>query len=421
MISVLIVDDDIQLGRALMRALNAHGFASVTAGGYDEALVALGQQPYDVLITDLRMGEKGGIELLRALRETASNTRPILMSAYATARDSQLALDLGAIRVLCKPFETRDVIEAIERAVDSSTGYVGMVHGLSLIDMLQMFHFGRRSLTLELIAKTCSTVSMKDGEIVDARHGTEAGETALRAILRMAAGSLKTRSLRHFTPSIDREFQTLLLDLVRELDEASRSLPPMSSTPHASGVRKIGWDGRHSSKPPRAELDAACRGVAGKVDGALGCDVLDLQSGRLLGSYRSSEFADGRAQVAAATVIQLFLGASTARSGPRHADSTPVEAEFDEFYLTSAERIHFAKALASRRSIVVLSARRSATVALGWAQLRAAMGTIEAAFAQSTPKAEASEPNLLVSGAGGASPRSDRRSAHAAAESGKVP
>src|SRR5690349_7353398 len=244
MVSVLIVDDDAQLREALTRALNAHGFDSESAGGYSEALSCLDQKPYDVVITDLRMGDKDGIDLLLALRESPRPTRPILMSAYASAKDSQRAYDLGAIRVLCKPFETRDVIEAIERAVDSSTGYVGVVHGLSLIDMLQMFHYGRRSLSLEVLGKVAGTIAIKDGEIVDARYGEETGELALRLILTLPAGSLRTRSLQHTSPTIQRDFQGMLLDLLREVDE--QSIPP--GPPSTSDSLPVnGWDARISS------------------------------------------------------------------------------------------------------------------------------------------------------------------------------
>ena len=389
MISVLIVDDDLQLGRALTRALNAHGFESEAAGGYTEALSCLGQRNYDVVITDLRMGEKDGIDLLLALRESTSNTRPILMSAYATARDSQRALDLGAIRVLCKPFETRDVIEAIERAVDSSTGYVGVVHGLSLIDMLQMFHYGRRSLTLEVLGKTSCSVSVKDGEIVDARHGGDAGEAALRAILKLPAGSLRTRSLHHFTPSINREFQTLLLDLLRELDEQSNSFPSPSLPALSNGMTKNGWSGRLATlRPPRAEVDACCQQVVTKVDGAIACDVVDLETGQLLGAFASSEAVEGPYQLSAAPIIQLFRGGAGRSDEHGKAEAPRAEAQFDEFQLTSKDRIHFARALANRRVILMLVARRSANLALGWAQLRAAMGSMETKFAEAAARLE---------------------------------
>jgi DNA-binding response OmpR family regulator len=409
MVSVLIVDDDAQLRKALTRALNAHGFDSESAGGYSEALSCLDQKPYDVVITDLRMGDKDGIDLLLALRESPRPTRPILMSAYASARDSQRALDLGAIRVLCKPFETRDVIEAIERAVDASTGYVGVVHGLSLIDMLQMFHYGRRSLSLEVLGKTCGTISIKDGEIVDARYGADSGELALRMILTLPAGSLRTRSLQLSASSIHRDFQGLLLDLLREVDE--QSIPP--GPPAASDSAPVnGWDGRISSQPlvrfedpfslppeneplpppsatrahpPRAELEACCREMVAQVPGALSCDVLDLLSGEVLGSFGSTDTGTSAPPLLPGPLVQLFRGATDpARSGDAEAES-----QFEEFQLASKERLHFAKTLADRHAIVVVTARRSANIALGWAQLRGALPQFDAAFARNRAGASA--------------------------------
>jgi ActR/RegA family two-component response regulator len=408
MISVLIVDDDAQLRKALTRALNAHGFDSDSAGGYGEALTCLDQKPYDVVITDLRMGDKDGLDLLMALRESPRPTRPILMSAYATARDSQRAFDLGAIRVLCKPFETRDVVEAIERAVDSSTAFVGVVHGLSLIDMLQMFHYGRRSLSLEVLGKTPGIVSIKDGEIVDARYGAESGELALRSILTLPAGSLRTRSLSLSPTSIHRDFQNLLLDMLREVDE--QSIPP--GPPSASESTPVnGWKGISSQplvrfedpfsmppenesmppsatrpRPPRAELDACCRTMVSHVSGALSCDVLDLVTGEVLGAH-GGDAGVSAPPLLAGPLVQLFRGAPESAAA---GDGEP-ESQFDEFQLASKERLHFAKALADRRAIVMVTARRNATIALSWAQLRGALGPFDAAFAR---LAEAARPSV---------------------------
>jgi ActR/RegA family two-component response regulator len=400
MVSVLIVDDDTQLRRALTRALNAHGFESESAAGYSEALTCLDQKPYDVVITDLRMGEKDGIDLITAIRDSTRHTRPILMSAYATAKDSQRAFDLGAIRVLCKPFETREVIEAIERAVDSSTGYVGVVHGLSLIDMLQMFHYGRRSLALDVLGKTAGSISIKDGEIVDARYGSEAGEPALRSMLTLAAGSLRTRSLQGFTSSIHRDFQNLLLDLLREVDE--QSVPP--GPPMASDSAIInGWDGRISSQPivrleassslppdteqlagttpragpPRTELDPCCRDIVTQVAGAIACEVLDLSSGEVLAAHGSAD-TEGAPSLPSTPLIQLFRGVPA----PQRDPDGQVQSRFDEFQLASKEQLHFAKALGNRRAIVVVTTRRNASIALGWAQLRSSLPALDAVFAR---------------------------------------
>ncbi len=123
MTSVLIVDDDAQLREAMARDLKEKGFDVTTASCVSEATTSLGARAPDVLITDLRMSEADGIDLLDSVRNLAPQTRSILMSAYATARDHQVATDMGAVRVLCKPFNATELVQAIQQAVDCGTGF----------------------------------------------------------------------------------------------------------------------------------------------------------------------------------------------------------------------------------------------------------------------------------------------------------
>src|SRR5690606_11143995 len=131
MTSVLVVDDDQQLVSAISRDLRANGYDVLSASSVDGALEQLTEKPSDVVLTDLRMAEADGIDLLLAIRERGLSSRPILMSAYATARDHQKAVELGAVRVLCKPFGSRELLDAIQQAIDCATGFRGSVHGLS--------------------------------------------------------------------------------------------------------------------------------------------------------------------------------------------------------------------------------------------------------------------------------------------------
>jgi DNA-binding response OmpR family regulator len=383
MVSVLIVDDDAQLRRALLRTLSAHGFESKAASNYEEAIDQLGKQPYDVLLTDLRMGEKDGIDLLNALQELAASPRAILMSAYATARDSQRALDLGAIRVLCKPFETREVIDAIERAVEAS--YVGSVHGLSLIDMLQMFHYSRRSVVLELLGKDHATISLQEGEIVDARVGNQEGEVALRLVLTRPAGSLKTRSLGEVTRTIARPFQPLLLDLLRELDEHARqrnkSNGPAASTSTSPGRPSASPGGA----PGRALVESTCQELVARVNGAFACELIDLDSGLSLGAHSLAGTAERSGYVPIRTLVQLFRGEREA------TPDDPVE----ELQLSRKEHLLLVKLLPNGRAALQLAARRGANVALAWMQLRSGATSMSALFPERTDVGLASQGTAL--------------------------
>lgn len=387
MVSVLIVDDDAHICRALTRALNAHGFESTAAHGYDEAVERLEHRHYDVLLTDLRMGDKDGIALLSKLRESNYRSRPILMSAYASALESQQALELGAVRVLCKPLETRDVVEAIQRAADASTTYFGNVHGISLIDLLQVFHYGQRNLTLELLGAPPSVICFRDGQIVDARHGDQQGEPALRAILRMPTGPLRTKSLGDFTPTVHRDFQALLLDLLRELDEESRSSPAPPASSGSDPVFSLATDGISSQVPPassrppiirtaaaRPEFDAACARVVAMVDRSRYCQMLDMRTGHVLGSHHKTEGSSPLQRHMAEWATRLYR--DLPREPSAGSGGTAVGA-FDEIQVSTADMFHFAKAMLPGFILVLAATDRAGGVGLAWSQLRTALAALE--------------------------------------------
>jgi hypothetical protein len=124
--------------------------------------------------------------------------------------------------VLCKPFTSSELLQAIRQAVDCETGFRGSIHGLSLVDLLQMFHYARRSLAIVVDGLAPGHVFVEDGELIHAVYRELIGEPALRTILAVPAGSLRTMVLPQSTPhSITRDFQTLLLDSLRTVDETS--------------------------------------------------------------------------------------------------------------------------------------------------------------------------------------------------------
>ncbi|MGD8859734.1 MAG: response regulator [Myxococcales bacterium] len=220
MTSVLVVDDDEVLRADVAQELRTQGYDVAEARSVDEAVSALSSSPPDVLLTDLRMDGQDGVDLLSAAREIAPDTLSILMSGFATAQDYQRATDLGAVRVLTKPFTPQQMLAAVAHALDCGTGFRGSVHGISLVDMLQMFHFGRRTITLHIGGTEGATISFRDGEIVDARTGSTTGVAALRAILDRPSGAMST-SVPIGDPqiTIEEPFQGLLMDTLRELDE----------------------------------------------------------------------------------------------------------------------------------------------------------------------------------------------------------
>jgi len=221
---VLVVDDDENLRHTVERDLRRQGFEVETAEDVEQALAVLTRASIDVLLTDLRMTGADGIDLLRSARLLSPRTRTLLMSGFGTARDYQAAVDLGAVRVLCKPFTSAELTLAVRQAVECAVGFRGSIHGLGLVDILQMFNLARRSVAVVIDVTPGAApgvVHLRDGALVHAAVGDLVGEPALRALLAQAAGTLRTTTLTDDGPAtIDRAFQEVVLDAIRALDEA---------------------------------------------------------------------------------------------------------------------------------------------------------------------------------------------------------
>jgi CheY-like chemotaxis protein len=222
-IAILVVDDDDQLRRVVNAELKQREYRVSAAGDVEGAMRCINDEgPFDVLLTDLRMVGRDGIDLIAHMQRVDERTRTILMSGYASARDYQSAMDYGAVRVLCKPFTPDELIAAIEHAVDCETGFRGSVHGLSLVDMLQMFHYARRTITLRIEGPSVRRIDLVEGEIVHAECGEAVGVEALGLLLATHSGTIRTvPRVEGGGPSISVPFEALLLDILREIDEAA--------------------------------------------------------------------------------------------------------------------------------------------------------------------------------------------------------
>lgn len=113
---ILIVDDEIEILRALQRSLTAHGYKVFTArNGEDAVKVALQQRP-DVLLLDLVLPGMSGLEVCRRIREE-SNVPIIVLSVKDTEYEKVQALDLGADDYIPKPFGINEVLARIRVAL----------------------------------------------------------------------------------------------------------------------------------------------------------------------------------------------------------------------------------------------------------------------------------------------------------------
>ncbi len=115
MARILVVDDEPRLGTLVAEMLQGDGHGVARAAGGPEALQRLGAERYDVVITDLRMPEVSGLEVLRAARARSPAPEVVVMTAYGTAQSAVEAMKAGAADYLVKPFSMDELRLRVRR------------------------------------------------------------------------------------------------------------------------------------------------------------------------------------------------------------------------------------------------------------------------------------------------------------------
>jgi DNA-binding response OmpR family regulator len=116
MIRILVVDDDFQMREMLGVILERKGYDVKTASDGKAAMQLQSKKPFDIVITDIIMPEKEGLETISDLRSGYPQLKIIAISGGGRHRPEgflELARQLGADRVLAKPFGSWEILGAV--------------------------------------------------------------------------------------------------------------------------------------------------------------------------------------------------------------------------------------------------------------------------------------------------------------------
>lgn len=117
--SILIVDDEKNVSQLLDKVIAKQGYATYSASSAREALDMINVHHIDIVISDIKMPEMSGIELLKAVKKLDTSIEVILITAFATLETAVEALKMGARDYITKPFNLEEVFQAIDRIVGS--------------------------------------------------------------------------------------------------------------------------------------------------------------------------------------------------------------------------------------------------------------------------------------------------------------
>ncbi len=115
--SILVVDDEQIVLNLVEDTLTDEGYSVTTTSSPREALTLIRQQPFDFVLTDIRMPEMNGIDLVKEIHGLAPTIGVIFMTGYANLDTAKQAIKEGAYDYIMKPFELSEIRQAISRAV----------------------------------------------------------------------------------------------------------------------------------------------------------------------------------------------------------------------------------------------------------------------------------------------------------------
>lgn len=115
-INVLVVDDESLMRNLISKILGQENYRVELAASVDEALEALSRKEFQLVVSDIRMPKKNGIELLKRIKEDYPQTGVVMMTAYGDTYTVREVLLSGAEEYITKPFKSKELSIAVEKA-----------------------------------------------------------------------------------------------------------------------------------------------------------------------------------------------------------------------------------------------------------------------------------------------------------------
>jgi DNA-binding NtrC family response regulator len=118
---ILLVDDEEEFTNSLAQRLETRGFDVHTSYNGDDAIARIRDHEVDVVILDVLMPGKSGVETLREIKQLKPITEVIMLTGQATVETAIEGMKLGAYDYLMKPTEIKDLVEKITKAAARKT------------------------------------------------------------------------------------------------------------------------------------------------------------------------------------------------------------------------------------------------------------------------------------------------------------
>ena len=115
---ILVIDDEAIVRVSCDRVLGPEGYHVELTSRGDEALRRLDAERFDLVLTDLKMPDMDGLEVLKKIKEKWPHIPVIIITGYGTISTAVQAIKLGAYEYIEKPFNPEDILSAVKRSLE---------------------------------------------------------------------------------------------------------------------------------------------------------------------------------------------------------------------------------------------------------------------------------------------------------------
>ncbi len=256
---VLIVDDEQNIPVGILKTLGKSGrYYTKHAQSGDLAIDILAQEPFDLVITDIKMpnSKAQGVDVLRHVKEKFPDVGVIVMTAYGSTQVQEEASRRGSLLYIEKPFELDQLYSTVEdyfgRREQAAKGAAsaapkesvsGVIPGLQLMDVIQMNCLSRVTATLHIKSNAGEgIICFNKGNITHAETASRSGRDAFFEIVTWQGGSFDTIEQIPPTVTIMDSWEQLMIEAMQQMPDTPTPTDEVVSKPKVQVAKTAAKD-----------------------------------------------------------------------------------------------------------------------------------------------------------------------------------